>query len=669
MKTLLKFDIGLILATWMCSVPVYADSYSHNDSYSHTVKLATNAEADGLTRTDVAVTPANLGSVISGGTVLGSMARQNSPSVSITGGNILGLTDFFTAAGDATAFSVTTLKLGAGATTVTAFGISLIGGANAAAGRSTLGLGTIATQNASAVTIGSLTATTVNGYTPTTFGLSMLGDANATAGRLTLGLGTAATQNVGTFFQTANNLSEVITPTTARSNLGLGNMATQNKNAVDITGGNEIGLTKVITAAATATALTVGTSPVSAFVQTVLPAADGPTALTTLGAEPRVNNANAWYVDKTGNDTTGTGKTRGLAYLTIGKAVLSAASGDVIFVGPGTYAETITSAKNLTFWGPGAIISGSFSLSNCTSQVLFSGMTVPANSSGFTLTAADYLYGDMGAVTFAGDSGKLISSPGTNTFLLTATSGITASHNSCTIVANSGAGTGFVKSPLFISSGTGNTVMSIAGTGFTGDAEIGIVVDTGTLTLVSGSPVGTSSFTGRFSSLSNVAVMSNINANITATTFSSIATGALAQNGAGRVTWNSSTYPGTVTVALKAAADNTLATTGTGKVKYTFPYPGTWEMAAAGASVYSASASATKTDVNWYSLTNSHTFHTTNITIDSGALTSISASVPTVIDSSHCTITQGDEIEVNVNAVAATSLGLEAWARFRRVHP
>jgi hypothetical protein len=56
--------------------------------------------------------------------------------------------------------------------------------------------------------------------TCTSAGRALIDDADAAAQRTTLGLGTAAVQNSGTFVQVANNLSDV-TASTARTNLGL----------------------------------------------------------------------------------------------------------------------------------------------------------------------------------------------------------------------------------------------------------------------------------------------------------------------------------------------------------------------------------------------------------------------------------------------------------------
>ena len=61
---------------------------------------------------------------------------------------------------------------------------------------------------------------------------------------------------------------------------------------------------------------------------------------------------NTWHVNKSGNDTTGDGSPQ-KPYLTIQKSVNVSSDGDIIKVGNGTFSETLTIDKNLTFEGTG----------------------------------------------------------------------------------------------------------------------------------------------------------------------------------------------------------------------------------------------------------------------------------------------------------------------------
>lgn len=91
-------------------------------------------------------------------------------------------------------------------------------GSNAASGaRTNLGLGTMATQNANAVSI------------------------------------TGGTAVLSTPLDIASGGTNANTASAARTSLGLGTMATQNANAVDITGGNAVGLTAVSATTVTGT--------------------------------------------------------------------------------------------------------------------------------------------------------------------------------------------------------------------------------------------------------------------------------------------------------------------------------------------------------------------------------------------------------------------------------
>lgn len=80
-------------------------------------------------------------------------------------------------------------------TTFTSFGRSLVDDADAAAGRTTLGLGTIATQAASSVAI---TGGSITGITDLAIADGGTGASTAANARTNLGLGTAATVNTGT---------------------------------------------------------------------------------------------------------------------------------------------------------------------------------------------------------------------------------------------------------------------------------------------------------------------------------------------------------------------------------------------------------------------------------------------------------------------------------------
>jgi hypothetical protein len=298
------------------------------------------AVADGGTgASDATTARTNLG--------IGTIGTQNANAVAITGGTVAGVTvsnsslSNVSVVANASGLSVrdsdgsnilsiavgsnltanTILTLTTGATsnrtldisasnvTISTAGAALIDDADASAQRTTLGLGTISTQNANAVAI---TGGSITGITDLAVADGGTGASDAATARTNLGVGTLGTQNAnavaitgGTIVANASGISirdadasnvmtiavgsnltanTVLTLTTGaasnrtldisasnvtvsiagaaliddadasaqRTTLGLGTIATQNANAVAITGGSITGVTASLTGTPTA---------------------------------------------------------------------------------------------------------------------------------------------------------------------------------------------------------------------------------------------------------------------------------------------------------------------------------------------------------------------------------------------------------------------------------
>lgn len=118
---------------------------------------------------------------------------------------------------------------------VSAFGLTLVDDASAAAARTTLGLGTAATTAATAYATaaqGTKADNALPAANVSAFGLTLIDDTTAAAARTTLGLGTAATQNSSKFVSSDDvtvlgmSIIESATAADVRTTLGLGTAAT-----------------------------------------------------------------------------------------------------------------------------------------------------------------------------------------------------------------------------------------------------------------------------------------------------------------------------------------------------------------------------------------------------------------------------------------------------------
>jgi hypothetical protein len=196
-------------------------------------------------------------------------------SVKITGGSITGITDLAIADGGTGASTAADARTNLGlviGTNVQAFdadlsalaalavtdGNFIVGNGttwvveSGSTARSSLGLGTMATQNAASVTI---TGGSIAGITDLAIADGGTGASDAGTARTNLGLGTIATQAASSVSITGGSITGITDlaiadggtgasdASGARTNLGLGTMATQASSSVSITGGSIAGIT------------------------------------------------------------------------------------------------------------------------------------------------------------------------------------------------------------------------------------------------------------------------------------------------------------------------------------------------------------------------------------------------------------------------------------------
>jgi hypothetical protein len=165
----------------------------------------------------------------------------------VNGTNVIEQLDYATSLTVGTLAVSTPLPIASGGT----------GASDASGARASLGLGSIAIQNASSVAI---TGGSITGITDLAVADGGTGASTAADARTNLGLGTIATQSASSVAITGGSITGITDlavadggtgasdASGARTNLGLGTIATQDASAVAITGGSITGITDLAVA-------------------------------------------------------------------------------------------------------------------------------------------------------------------------------------------------------------------------------------------------------------------------------------------------------------------------------------------------------------------------------------------------------------------------------------
>lgn len=383
------------------------------------------AVADGGTgASDAATARTNLG--------IGTMGTQNANAVAITGGTIVAnasgisirdadASNVMTIAVGSNLTANTTLTLTTGATTsrtldisatnvtVSVAGAALIDDADAAAQRTTLGLGTIATQNANNV---SITGGSVTGITDLAVADGGTGASDAATARTNLGLGTMSTQNANNVSITGGSVTGIADlavadggtgasdAATARTNLGIGTIATQNSNNVSITGGSITGITD-------------------------LAVADGGTGVASFTAYSVILGG-----------TTSTGALQNVSGVGTSGQVLTSGGANVIPSWTTVQGVTATTGS-APYYGARAWVNfNGTANSNVSGTYSQSGTTVTVTITAHGLSVGNIISIDITSGTAADSDSRVVATvPTANTFTYTAINSLTTSGN-CTLLRN-----------------------------------------------------------------------------------------------------------------------------------------------------------------------------------------------------------------------------------------